>query len=490
MNILLVSPRTPKTFWSFCHVMPFISRKAAFPPLGLITVAAMLPREWHVRLIDLNIEELSDDAIDSADYVFLGGMLVHFESAREVIERASLRGKTVIAGGPLFVSGRERFPTLRHIVIGEAEDVMPALVEDMRRGTVAAEYRADVRPDVTQTPIPRWDLLRLKQYATMPIQYSRGCPFDCEFCDIVAIYGRTPRVKRPAQVIAELDALVAAGWDGGVFVVDDNFIGNRARVKDLLRELIEWRRRKRTQITFLTEASLNLVDDDELVELMVQAGFKRVFVGIESPQEASLAECGKVQNKSRDMVAAVRKLHRSGMEVMGGFIVGFDNDPRDIFLRQMRFIQQSGVVTAMVGLLTALPNTRLFKRLAGEGRILSHSTGNNVDVELNFIPKLDREALLSGYRALVKRLYAPREYYRRVLTFLRDYRPSGPRLPVQRHEIAAFLRSLWVLGIASRGRREYWKFLARTALMHRAAFAEAMSLAIMGHHFRRVASAM
>ncbi|MFN0136391.1 MAG: B12-binding domain-containing radical SAM protein [Phycisphaerae bacterium] len=490
MNILLLSPRTPKTFWSFCHVMPFISRKAAFPPLGLLTVAAMLPRDWKLRLIDLNIEELDHAAIAQADFVFVSGMLVHFESAREVIERAAACGKTVIAGGPLFTSGRERFPSLRHVAIGEAEELMPSIVADMRAGTLQPEYRSSTRPDITQTPVPRWDLLRLRQYATMPIQYSRGCPFDCEFCDIVAIYGRTPRVKNPAQVVAELDALVAAGWNGGVFVVDDNFIGNRARVKDLLRALIEWRKRRRSQISFLTEASLNLVDDEELLDLMVAAGFKRVFVGIESPAEESLAECGKVQNKSRDMVAAVRKMHRSGIEVMGGFIVGFDSDPSDIFQRQLQFIRQSGVVTAMVGLLTALPGTRLFKRLSGEGRIIGHSTGNNVDVDLNFVPKLDRETLLAGYRSLVKHLYTPREYYRRVLTFLRDYRPSGPKLPPRWNEIAAFFRSLWVLGVASPGRREYWKFLARTLLLHRAAFAEAMSLAIMGHHFRRVASAM
>ncbi|MFO0840593.1 MAG: B12-binding domain-containing radical SAM protein [Phycisphaerae bacterium] len=490
MRILLVSPRTPRTFWSFCHVLPFVSRRAAFPPLGLLTVAAMLPREWELRLVDLNVSRLRDEQIDWADYVFVSGMIVHADSLRRVIERCQARKTPVVAGGPLVTGAPQNFANVDHLVLGEAEDVMPELVADLAAGRARRTYQCENRPDVTRSPIPRWDLLNMRQYATMSLQFSRGCPFDCEFCDIIVMYGRVPRVKTPAQVVAELESLSAAGWRGTVFVVDDNFIGNRARVKELLRALIAWRERTRSPITFLTEASLNLVDDPELVELMVRAGFKRVFIGIESPQEESLVECAKGQNRRRDMVEAVRTLHQAGIEVMGGFILGFDHDRHDIFDKQSDFIQQAGVVTAMVGLLTALPGTRLFTRLAREGRLQAATTGNNVDAHVNFVPALDQNVLVDGYRRLVKSLYSPKHYYERIRVFLRDYRPSGPRMRVRLQDVRAFLRSLWVLGVATRGRRQYWALLVRALLFHRRAFAEAMSLAIMGYHFRRVAMAL
>lgn len=490
MNILMVSPRTPDTFWSFNHVMPFISRRTAFPPLGLLTVAGMLPRDWGLRLVDLNVRSLRDADIAWADYVFISGMIVHAESAHRVIARCIALGKPIIAGGPLFSTGRERFPELQHVVINEAEDVMPALVEDLRAGTLKPSYQSAVRPDVTRTPIPRWDLLRLKDYATMSVQFSRGCPFNCEFCDIIVMNGRVPRTKAPAQMIAEMESLLAAGWDGPIFIVDDNFIGNRVKVTELLREMVAWRRRRNLRTVFTTEASLNVVDHPELLELMVAAGFKKLFVGIESPVEESLLECAKVQNTRRNMLESIRTIQQAGMEVMGGFILGFDHDRESIFEAQRRFIQESGVVTAMVGLLTALPGTRLFSRLKEEGRLLGHSTGNNTDGVLNFIPKLDHATLVEGYRSLVKSLYTPREYYRRIITFLEQYRPSGPRAPVAAHEIAAFLRSLWVMGVWTRGRREYWKFLTRTLLSYRHAFSEAIGLAITGHHFRRVAATL
>lgn len=488
MNVLLVWPATPDTFWSFSHVMPFISRRSAFPPLGLLTIAAMLPREWHLRLVDLNVEALRDGDIQWADYVMISAMIVHVDSAKSVIARCHQMHKPVIAGGPLFTTGSDRFPEVRHFVKGEAEDLMPELVADMTSGNLKPVYQSTVRPDVTRTPVPRWDLIRLSHYATMSLQYSRGCPFNCEFCDIIVMNGRVPRVKTPAQMIAELDSLLAAGWNGPVFIVDDNFIGNKARVKSLLREMIAWRERTRPRIVFLTEASLNVVDDDELVSLMVRAGFKRLFIGIESPHEESLDECSKVQNTGRDLVADVKRIQKAGMEVMGGFIVGFDSDRENIFERQWRFIQESGVVAAMVGLLTALPETQLFKRLQREGRLLGHSTGNNVDAVLNFVPKLDREKLLEGYRDLVRRLYAPKHYYRRILTFLREYRPNGPRTPISATDVRAFVRSLWVMGVLRNGRFAYWKFVTRALVFHRRAFAEAMALAITGHHFRQIAA--
>ncbi|MBI5761933.1 MAG: B12-binding domain-containing radical SAM protein [Planctomycetes bacterium] len=487
MNILLVWPANPPTFWSFAHVLPFVARKSAYPPLGLLTIAAMLPRTWNQRLVDLNVRALTDADIDWADYVLISAMIVQADSAREVVARCIARRTPVIAGGPLFTTGRDRFPEIKHVVFGEAEDVMAELASDMALGEVKPSYRAASRPDITRTPIPRWDLLQPRHYATMPLQFSRGCPFNCEFCDIIVMNGRVPRVKSPPQMIAELEAVRATGWDESIFIVDDNFIGNKVKVKAFLRELISWRRHRRAAPSFLTEASLNLADDAELLDLMVQAGFKKVFVGIESPSYESLAECAKVQNSSRDMAASVRKIHNAGMEVMGGFIVGFDNDTSNIFERQRRFIEESGIVTAMVGLLTALPETRLFERLRKEGRLLAHSTGNNLDAVLNFIPKLDRDTLIEGYRDLVKRIYSPREYYRRVLTFLRTYKPSGPKVPLSATDIRAFFHSLWTLGVRTRGRFEYWKFMTRALATHPRAFSEAMTLAITGYHFRQVA---
>jgi len=490
MKILLVSPATPDTFWSYKHALPFVSKRAAFPPLGLLTVAAMLPDDWQLRLVDLNVTRLADAAIEWADYVFISAMIVQEASARGVAARSAALGKPVIAGGPLFTTGHHRFPEIPHFVVGEAEGIMPRLLSDLTAGCLRPIYQDPEKPQLGDTPVPRWDLINLRHYASMSVQFSRGCPFNCEFCDIVAMYGRVPRVKTPAQMLAELDALVDAGWKSGIFIVDDNFIGHKARVKELLRALIEWRARRKVRLPFITEASLNLVDDPELLELMVAAGFKSVFIGLETPDEQSLAECAKFQNSSRDLVAAVREIQNAGLQVLGGFIVGFDHDSPSIFERQWRFIQDAGVVTAMVGLLNALPQTRLYARLKEEGRLLGESTGNNLDAVLNFIPKLDRETLLTGYRELVQRLYAPQAYYRRALTFLREYRERGPRARFRWRDLRALLRSFWVVGVRNRGRREYWKYFAKALLLYPRAFGEAMHLAIVGHHFRRVAASL
>ena len=490
MRVLMVSTATPNTFWSYKHVLSFISKKSCFPPLGLLTVAAMLPKRWDLKLVDLNVTSLTDAQLAWADYVFVSAMLVQADSAREVIARCGKLGKTVVAGGPLFTTGHADFPEVKHFVLGEAEDIMPELVADMVSGKLRKFYRCEERPDIWKTPVPRWDLINFKHYVLMPLQFSRGCPFNCEFCDIIVMNGRVPRLKSNEQMIRELESLVDAGWTDPIFVVDDNFIGNRAKVKAFLRELIAWQELRGIHLQFTTEASLNLADDPELLELMVLAGFKKVFVGIETPQEDSLLECGKVQNAKRDMLSAVKAIQKSGLEVMGGFIVGFDNDKPNIFERQIRFIQEAGVVTAMVGLLQALPGTRLYSRLTQEGRILHDASGNNVEAGLNFVPKLDREVLIEGYRALVKRLYAPKMYYRRILTFLREYHPQGQRFHLSSRDVRAFLKSLLVMGVMSRGRREYWKFLMRALLFHRRAFPEAMTLAIIGYHFRRVASAL
>lgn len=488
MNVLLVYPQTPDTFWSFKYVLRFVSKRAAFPPLGLLTVAAMLPVGWRLKLVDTNVERLTDNDLRWADYVMISAMIVHKSSVREIAHRCREFGKPIIAGGPLFTTGHADFPEIQHFVLGEAEAVMPELVEEMTRGTVRHHYQASGRPDVTNVPAPRWDLVDLRHYVTMAVQFSRGCPYDCEFCDIIIMNGRVPRTKTPTQLIAELENLRVRGWKEMVFVVDDNFIGNKSQTKALLNEMIAWRAATRAEMGFLTEASVNLVDDEGLCRLMVQAGFKKVFVGIESPSIQSLEECRKLQNRGRDLASSIKRLQQSGLEVMGGFIVGFDSDESDIFRRQFELIQHSGVVTAMVGLLTALPQTRLYHRLLREGRLEAESTGNNTQAALNFKPRLDREFLVNGYRELMKKLYEPRTYYQRVRTFLEHYQPCGPRLRLSRRDFQAFLKSFWLLGVWHRGRRAYWRFFVSTLLRRPSQFRRAMEFAIIGYHFRRVAS--
>ena len=488
MNVLLVSPKTPDTFWSFRHALPFISKKAGYPPLGLLTVAAMLPDSWNLELVDLDVERLADSRIRWADYVMIGAMIVHRDSVREVARRCREIGRPVIGGGPLFSTGHKSIPEISHVVAGEAEELMEELVRDMEAGCVRPMYEASRRPEMTCSPIPRWSLIDANDYANMSIQFCRGCPFDCEFCDITVLNGRTPRTKSPVQVVAELEALRLSGWKGTVFLVDDNFLGNKHRVKELLLAMIEWRRATGARMVFLTEASMNLAVETELLRLMVEAGFKQVFVGIETPDIDSLKACRKLQNTRNDMVDSVHTIQAAGIEVMGGFIVGFDGDTPDIFQRQFEFIQKAGVVTAMVGLLNALPRTRLHKRLAAEGRLLDESDGNNTtEGAINFITRLNRDELISGYRTLMRRLYEPNAFYERGKTLLRNCRPNGPRAHIGPREVAAVFRTLWQLGVVRPGRRAFWAFLAHALIHHPRAFGTAVTVAIFGHHLRIVA---
>jgi len=490
MKILLVYPQNPDTFWSFKHVLHFVSKRSTFPPLGLLTIAAMMPADWQFKLVDLNVERLRDSDLRWADYVLISAMIVHKESVNEIVARCEVLNKPVIAGGPLFTTGHEAFPKIQHFVLGEAEDLIPQLVTDMENRTLRPVYQATDRPDITQVPVPRWDLVDFRHYVTMSAQFSRGCPYDCEFCDIIIMNGRVPRTKTPSQLITELEALRLRGWKDMVFIVDDNFIGDKRRTKDLLRELVAWRARVRPEMGFLTEASVNLADDPELCELMIKAGFKKVFVGIETPSPESLQECHKLQNKGRDLVEAIKTLQRAGLEVMGGFIVGFDSDRQDIFKQQFEFIQRSGVVTAMVGLLNALPETKLWHRLKREGRLEKDSTGNNTEAVLNFKPKLNREYLQAGYRELMKKLYEPKVYYQRIRTFLEHHTPRGPSLRLSRADFRAFVKSFWLLGIWHRGRTHYWRFFWSTLLRRPRQFRYAIELAIVGYHFRQVASVL
>ena len=486
MNILLVYPAYPETFWSFKQVLRFVRKKATYPPLGLLTVASMLPQEWNKRLVDLNVSELRDEHIAWADMVFISAMIVQKPSAREVVMRCKEHGRTVVAGGPAFTTMIERFEGVDHFVLNEAEVTLPMFLEDLKNGCPKHVYASWVRPDITKTPLPMWSLINFKDYVTMPVQYSRGCPFDCDFCDIVIMNGHIPRVKAPEQMIAEFQALYNAGWRGSVFVVDDNFIGNKANVKGMLPALIEWQKRHRYPFSLLTEASVNLADDHELMGMMSEANFHKVFLGIETPCTESLTECGKLQNTKRDLAETVRIIHRHGMQVMAGFIVGFDSDTESIFETQIRFIQKVGVVTAMVGLLNVLPRTRLWRRLKSEGRLLGETTGENTDGSLNFIPRMDREKLIAGYKQIISRIYSPKNYYKRIHTFIRHYKPTV-RARLSWPAFNAFLMSLWEIGILSRSRFLYWRLLIRTFFTKIKAFPVAVELAIYGEHFQRFA---
>ena len=358
MNILLIYPEFPDTFWSFKHALKFVHKKSSSPPLGLLTVAAMLPSTWDKRLVDMNITRLKKSDLDWADMVLVSAMTVQRNSVIEVLQLAKQAGKTIVAGGPLFTAEPEAFPEVDHLILNEAEITLPMFLSDLGRGKPQRIYQTDEYADITTTPVPLWELINQSQYDSLSLQFSRGCPFNCDFCNVTALLGHRMRLKSTEQLIAELDKIYSLGWRRGIFIVDDNFIGNKRILKEeVLPALIEWRKGKKGCL-FTTEASVNLADDDTLIELMVKAGFTQVFVGIETPDDGALAECSKSQNRNRDLVSSVKKLQQMGLQVMGGFIVGFDSDDDTIFDRMIDFIQRSGIVTAMVGLLQAPVGTQ------------------------------------------------------------------------------------------------------------------------------------
>jgi radical SAM superfamily enzyme YgiQ (UPF0313 family) len=488
MKTLLVYPKFPETYWSFSHVLSFEGKRSAFPPLGLLTVAALLPGVWERRLVDMNVQPLRLSDIEWADIVFISAMLVQKDSLKDVVKLCKTEGKRVVVGGPYITTSAAGLPEVDHIFLGEAETTLPEFVRDLERGEAKRIYQATERPALSATPLPEFQLADLSQYSAMSVQFSRGCPFRCEFCDIIEIYGRVPRTKSNEQVLAELNALFTLGWRGMVFIVDDNFIGNKRNVKKLLPDLANWSERHSHPFSFITEASVNLADDGELLDGMRRARFRRVFLGIETPVEASLLEAQKQQNTRGDLLDSVRKIQGHGMEVMAGFIVGFDNDPEDIFERQIEFIRASAIPMAMVGLLNALPETQLWRRLAGEGRLLVESTGNNTDGSLNFIPKMGAKRLMAGYQSILRTIYSPREYYQRALDSLERVAAGSaePRRDGLFRDAATFARVVLALGVRDRERMEFWRYLRRALSDHSAKFAEAVRLAAMGYHFRRL----
>ena len=486
MNILLVYPEFPDTFWSLKHALRFIRKRASAPPLGLLTVAALLPTGWNKRLVDVNVANLTQNDLAWADYVFISAMVVQRESARKIIARCRAAGVKIVAGGPLFTSESDSFPEVDHLVLNEAEITLPLFLADMALGRAQHIYTDAEYPDIQQTPAPRWELMDLRRYGSMSLQFSRGCPYNCDFCNITTLFGHRPRTKTAPQIVAELDGLYALGWRGNVFFVDDNFIGNRKQLKEeILPALIAWRKGK-AGLPFNTEVSINLADDEELLRLMAQAGFDTVFVGIETPDEDSLAECNKFQNQGRDLVESVKRIQRAGLQVQGGFIVGFDSDTPSIFQRQIDFIQKSGIVTAMVGLLQAPLGTKLYQRLEREGRVVHEASGDNVDGTTNIVPKMNLETLREGYKKILNQIYSPRLYYERVITFLREYKPPKITFRLDFQYLMAFFRSVYQLGIRGVERVHYWRLVFWTLVHKPRHFPLAITLAIYGYHFRKV----
>jgi radical SAM superfamily enzyme YgiQ (UPF0313 family) len=493
LKALLVYPKCPDSFWSFNHALKFIGVKAALPPLGLLTVAALLPEDWEKKLVDMNVHQLKDEDLKWADYVLISAMSIQKKSANSVIKRCRELGVKIIAGGPLFTSESEKYPEVDHLVLGEAEITLKAFLNDLEKGKARHIYTSSEKPSLENTPFPLWELINPHDYSTMSVQFSRGCPYDCEFCDITTLYGRKPRLKPTDRFIEELEVLYSRGWRGGVFIVDDNFIGNKVRLKkELLPELIKWMEEHRNPFWFITEASINLADDEQLLKMMQSANFASVFIGIETPDEKSLQECNKFNNTNRDLIAAVKKIQNYGIQVTGGFIVGFDSDTPSIFEQQINFIQKSGIVTAMVGLLKAPVGTKLFKRLKRENRILPDTefTGNNTDLSLNFIPKMNVQKLISGYKQIVTTIYDPKSYYERVMEFFKEFKPAKKKsIKMLRFcYVKALFRAMFILGVLEKGRRHYWKFLMKTLIKYPRFLPEAITFAINGFHFRKIFS--
>lgn len=430
INVLMLQPKTPQSFWSHDNSLKAAGFKTVMPPLGLMTVAAMLPDNYNVTLIDLNVQDLDLRDVDRSDLVFLTGMSVHRGSFIEMINICHDRGKTIIAGGPfiqsmygLMGSDNAEIDKINHIILYEAESNLPQFLQDYEQGKAKKIYDNREKPDLTMTPPPRFDLIRTGDYASMSLQFSRGCPFNCEFCDIVQMFGHVPRTKTAAQFMHEIETLYATGYRGRLFIVDDNLTANRKAVKEMLRSLAAWQEARGYPFILFTEVSIDLVRDDDLLHLMVRSGFTSVFIGIESPDTVTLRAVNKNMNVVNDMSTAIEKIQRAGMEVMGGFILGFDTDTEDIFDRQLDFISRNGIVQSMVGVLNAMPHTELYKRLEREGRLINiqgkglHS-GDNVSAELNFIPRMPKEKLVAGFMYVIAETYKPRNYFSRSFILL------------------------------------------------------------------------
>ena len=501
IKALLVNPRFPVSYWSGKYALEFVGKKAASPPLSLLTVAALFPSDFELRVLDVNVEDLSSEHLRWADYVFVTGMIVQRDSIQEIIESCTRSKVPVIIGGPYATSSYQEIKGATSFVLGEVEDYFQEVIVDLRRGRLrrlyepardpAGNYR---KPDVSTVKSPRYDLLNVQDYSSMSLQFSRGCPFDCEFCDITKLYGRIPRTKTVSQMVEELTVLYGSGWRGAVFLVDDNFIGNKKQARSLLPAIAEWQKERGYPFSFYTEASVNLAEMPDLMDGMVEAGFNMVFLGLESPNPEALRRVNKGQNiDSSDedyLLKAVRTIQGHGLEVTAGFIVGLDGDGLESFDAQIDFVQRAGIPTAMVGLLTPLKGTKLYDRYLREGRILKGGRGDNVSCTLTYVPEMDADSLVSGYKRVLASLYQPslRSFFERCLTLFKHWglKPHCRR-QVKSYEVLALLRSLRVQ-IFSRQGPAYLKFMLTVLFRYPKLLPEAVRLAIMGFHYQKVTS--
>ncbi len=489
MKVLLIFPQYPPSFWSFKYALRFISKKAAVPPLGLITVSAMLPESWQKRVVDMNVSTLRTSDILWADYVFISAMYIQKESVASILGECQKYKIKTVAGGPLFTQEYENYPQIDHFILNEAEITLPPFLEALEKGRIPQRiYKTDEYADIKSTPAPDYNLLSLKDYAFMNLQVSRGCPFSCDFCEITTLLGHKVRMKDTAQILRELQSLYDLNWRGPVVVVDDNFIGNINEIKyNLLPAMKKWMQEHKYPFVFNAESSVNLADDRELMTLMVESGFTSIFVGIETPEENSLQECNKKQNSNRDLLLSVRKMQNAGLQVSGGFIVGFDSDTSAVFQRQIDFIQKSGIVSAMVGLLNAPKNTKLYKRLEAENRLTTEATGDNTDSSMNFMPRMNSGELMEGYKKIIDNIYAIKPYYNRIRQFLLNYkRAHGKQMKIEFFHVGAFFKSVVIIGILNRGRGEYWKLMIWTLFRRPALIVDALTFAVYGYHFRTI----
>ena len=491
-NALLVYPEQPPTFWGADYALEMSGVKATFPPLGLLTVAAMFPPDYELRVVDMNVSRLEDSHLEWADLVFTSTMLTQQSSLRAVVERCNRAGVPVVAGGPHPTTFHDDIEGVDHFVLDEVEETFAEFLRDLENGTARPIYREPRKPDVTRTPVPRFDLIDMKNYATMSVQFSRGCPFDCEFCDIIKLYGRVPRTKSPEQVVAELESLYRVGWRGPVFLVDDNFIGNKRDAMKLLPEIAEWQRARGYPFTLMTEASANFARMDKLMHAMTEAGFDTVFVGIETPNPEALLKTKKPQNTSKHeenyIFNAVRKIQRAGMQVQGGFILGLDGDDEGVFDAQIEFIQEAGIPMAPVYLLTALKGTDMYERLKSENRLLDTPIGTS-SMPLNFKTEMSHGTLIEGYMRVIATIYDPtlENYFMRCLTLFKHWEPV-PHLRKQKSEAEIVGGIMRVRGrLSARQVPFYSRFIARVSRDYPRMLPDAIYLAAMGHHFERIA---
>jgi len=465
LKVLLIWPKFPPSFWGFEGVLRMLPEAAMTPPLGLITVAALCPPSWSLRLLDHAFDQVRDEDYQWADLVMVSSMHAQRVDTLAILARARELGARTFIGGPWASSEPERLRDFAdHVLVGEAEEVFAAIADDLENGTARALYKVDDKPDMSHSPIPRFDLLRRDMYTSMPVQFSRGCPFQCEFCDIITIYGRKPRVKSPAQLISELDTLRALGWRNEVFIVDDNFIGNAKNALQLSKELAEWGGRNNRVFSFYTEASVDLADRPELMAAMVEANFMYVFLGIESPSAEALKSTKKFQNLRKDNLEQIRIIQESGLWVLGGFIVGFDSDDETIFDRQREFIEKAGITWAMAGMLQAPPTTPLYDRMKKEGRLFEDSEATSNFSAPNFRTVMPLDTLLNGLSGLLFDLYTPEAYFQRAWRSLQLWQTKPtqkpPDLPMS-YNLRLLGQSMWTQGVKSSYRGAYWKFLGR-----------------------------